>query len=187
MTIPVASALEHLPAVVFQFAGRKLDLLNGEPAAYPQLTPAKLAKIIRGEWRKLVPEEFHPVVQKLSTISKAPGHATVEFPVYWMGNTIWMRIFAAAVAEQKGKPMLIGLAQDVTAQRHTPCETELTLDDEEDPWKKLRHEINSSLTSIIMNCELLLGCRDNAELHEKIGGVLSEALRIDQLLHHYRG
>ena len=186
------TALESLPAIVFQFTSGRLELVNRELSALPGLTQAKLTRLLRGEWEKIVPEEFHPVVRKLGAVLQNESHTTVEFPAYWMGTTIWLRIFAAAaretlrenanepVRETVRKRTMIGLVQDVTAQRHFG-EGECSPDDEEH-WKRLRHDISSAVTSILMNCELLLGADCEPGARQRIDAILSEALRISRLL-----
>jgi hypothetical protein len=189
-TIP-GPALDSLPAIVFQFSSHRLELANRALPLFPGLTPAKLSKILRGEWQKLVPEEFHPVVRKLGGLLKSEGYTTVEFPAYWMRNTVWLRIFAAAVSPEKGPTKIIGLAQDVTSQRHLCADSETAaeplLEEDGDPWKRIRHDISSSLTSILMNCELLLDSSGDSGSRERINSILSEALRIDQFLQQYHG
>lgn len=183
------STLETLPAIIFQFSANRLTFSSKEAALFPGLTAQKLNRILKGDWRKLVPEEFHPVVLKLGSLLKSHGHTTIEFPIYWMGNTIWLRIFAAAVSQQKGKNLIIGLAQDVTPQRQSSLETELpheqAPEEEEEHWRKLRHDISSSLTSIFMNCELLLDGNCAPEPRRRIEAVLAEALRINEYLQRY--
>ncbi len=189
-TIP-GPALDSLPAIVFQFSSRRLAIVNRELPVYPGLTPAKLSKILRGEWQKLVPEEFHPVVRRLGALAKSEGYTTVEFPVYWMRTTVWLRVFAAAVSSPKEQIRIIGLAQDVTSQRHLSSDAdtgaELTVEEYPDHWKKVRHDISSSLTSILMNCELLLDSAGDSAARQKVSTILSEALRIDQTLQQYHG
>ncbi len=185
------STLETLPVLIFQFSAHRLEFLNREIPLFPGLTSPKLSKILRGDWRKLVPEEFHPVVLKLGSLLKSQGHTTVEFPIYWMGNTIRPRIFTAAVSERKGANKIIGLAQDVTVQRQSSLETdslhEHLPEEEDDHWRKLRHDISSSLTSIFMNCEILLDGNCAPEPRRRIAAVLAEALRINEFLQQYRG
>ena len=187
LTLPT---LANLPAIVFQFSSNKVTLLNKDLAIYPGLTPAKLTKVVRGDWRKLVPEEFHPVVLKLGALLKKESHTTVEFPVYWMGNTVWLRVFATSVQQPRGHKKIFGLVQDVTIQRQSGSEPDIFPDhlheEDEFVWRKLRHDVNSSLTSIFMNCELLLDNSFDAGPRQRVGAVLAEALRIDQFLQQYR-
>jgi hypothetical protein len=182
--------IEGLPAIIFQFSSDRLELLHKEATGYPGLTPAKLSKILRSEWRRLVPEEFHAVVRKLGTLSESESDTTVEFPVYWMGNTVWLRIIAAAVPAKKGKRKIIGLAQDVTSQRQSAPEADLASEEApekaDNAWRKLRHDINGSLTSVLMNCELLLESGCSPIPRRRIEAIFSEALQIEQLLQHYR-
>ncbi len=70
MAILPASALETLPAIIFQFSGNRLEFLN--PEMPPGLASSKLSKILRGGWEKLVPVEFHPVVRKLGVAFENP-------------------------------------------------------------------------------------------------------------------
>ena len=190
MTMLPSPAIESLPVIIFQFSSGRLELLHKEAPLVPGLTPVKLSKILHGGWRKLVPEEFHPVVGKLATLSASEGYRTVEFPVYWMAATVWLRVIAAAVPAQKGKRKIIGLAQEVTFQSQSCAEADLppeeALKKADDPWRKLRHDINSSLTSILMNCDLLLESDCAPIPRARIKAILSEALRIDQFLQHYR-
>ncbi len=189
-TIP-APALETLPAIIFQFSSSRLELLNRDVPVYPGLTRAKLSRILRGEWQKLVPEEFHPVVRKLASLSDTPGYTTVEFPVYWMGSAAWLRVYAAAVSEQGGKRTIIGLVQDVTFERHLPVEnespSETAPEGEEEPFRKLRHDISGSLTAILMNCEMLLDKAADPAMKKRITTILSETLRVDQYLQQFHG
>ena len=186
MTTVPAPALEALPAIIFQFSSSRLELLNREIPVYPGLTRAKLSRILRGEWQKLVPEEFHPVVRKLASLSDTPGYTIVEFPVYWMGSAAWLRVYAAAASEQGGKRTIIGLVQDVTFERHLPVENESSAEaapeTEEEPFRKLRHDISGSLTSILMNCEMLLDKTTDPAMKKRITTILSETLRVDQYL-----
>jgi hypothetical protein len=189
-TIP-APALEALPAIIFQFSSSRLELLNRDVPVYPGLTRAKLGRILRGEWQKLVPEEFHPVVRKLASLSDTPGYTTVEFPVYWMGNTAWLRVYAAAASEPGGKRTIIGLVQDVTFERHLPVESEspseAAPEGDEEPFRKMRHEINGSLTTILMNCEMLHDHTADPATKKRIAAILSETLRVDQYLQQFTG
>jgi hypothetical protein len=189
MTMLRRSPIETTPVIVFQFSDR-LELLHKQAPAYPGLTPAKLSKILHGGWQKLVPEEFHAVVQKLATLSESQGDITVEFPVYWMESTVWLRIIAAAVASQNGKRRVVGLVQDVTFQRQSAPDPEPAADEPvakmTDPWRRLRHDVNSCLTSVLMNCDLLLETDCSPMPRDRIKVILSEALRIDQLLQNYR-
>src|SRR3954469_18023127 len=139
MAVVSSSAIEALPAIIFQFSGTRLELLNREMPA--GITAAKLSRIVKGEWQRLIPEEFHSVAQKLSATTQAQGHTTVEFPVYWMGNTIWLRVFAAAAPQPKGRSKIIGLAQDVTQERHASLDNDSThdshADEDSEEFKKL--------------------------------------------------
>ena len=190
MTMLPRPAIESLPVIIFQFSSGRLELLHKAAPVYPELTPVKLSKILHQEWRALVPEEFHPVVRKLATLSESEGYTTVEFPVSWMGNTMWLRVIAAGVPALQGKKKIIGLAQDVTFHRQPSTEGDVpigeALEKADDPWRKLRHDINSSLTSILMNCELSLESDCAPILRRRIKAILSEALRIDQFLQRYR-
>ncbi len=106
---------------------------------------------------------------------------------------VWLRIFAAAILQRPGKNNVIGLAQDVTFQRQScletdpPYEYEQPPQAEEDPGRKLRNDISSSLTSILMNCEILLDERCAPERRRGLEAILAEALRIDRFLQQYRG
>ena len=155
------------------------------------MTRAKLGRILRGEWQKLVPEEFHPIVRKLVSLSDTPGYTTVEFPVYWMGSAAWLRVYAAAASEQGGKRTIIGLVQDVTFERHLPVEnespSEAAPEVEEEPFRKLRHDISGSLTAILMNCEMLLDKAADPAMKKRITTILSETLRVDQYLQQFHG
>jgi len=77
----------------------------------------------------------------------------------------------------------------VTAQRLSAAEpdglSEPSHEEEAPAWRKLRHNINGSLTSILMNCELLLDNAWQPTLRRKIESILAEAVRIDHLLQGY--
>ncbi|MBI2815484.1 MAG: hypothetical protein HYX72_00945 [Acidobacteria bacterium] len=187
MTAISGSTLETLSALVFQFSGSRLEFVSREMPA--GITGPKLSKIVRGEWQRIIPEEFHPVVRKLALLPKSQGHATVEFPVYWMGNTIWLRVFAASEPQQKGKTKVVGLAQNVTLERQTSLDTDsphdATAEQDHEHFRKLRHDINGALTTIVMNCELLLDENCAPDVRRRIGSILAEALRMDQFLRQY--
>jgi len=63
MTMLPRPAIKSLPGIIFEFSSGHLELLHKEAPVYPGLTPVKLSKILHSEWRKLVPEKFHPVVR----------------------------------------------------------------------------------------------------------------------------
>ncbi len=79
--------------------------------------PNRWLGISRGGWRSLVPEEYHPEVEKLTLLQLSENYTVVEFPVYWQGTIKWLLVFAAAVALPEGGRKAVGRAQDVTSEQ----------------------------------------------------------------------
>lgn len=189
---PVTTKASY-PVVLFQVSRGGLELLNRDWEAYPGLTPGRWKMVSQGGWRSLVPEEYHPEVQKLMEISFSEDYTVVEFPVYWQETTVWLLVFAAAVQEPEGGMKIVGLAQDVTADREwqeagPPLAEMEEADREKTPasLQELCHDISGPLTSILVNCEILLegDCPD--PLRQKAETIFTEALQIDQYLRSYR-
>jgi hypothetical protein len=176
----------ELPALLFQFSTRGLELLNRRWNDYPGLTLNKWLGISRGGWRSLVPEEYHPHVQKLMELSH--GYTVVEFPIYWNDSTFWLTVFAAAVDEAGGGRKIVGLVQDISAQQEHAGSEQLLPEQgiSSGILADMYHDISSPLTSIIVNCELLLEDEATSASKEKLQSILSEAIQIDRQLRAYR-
>ena len=185
------NTLSSLPVVLFQVSSHGLELFNRAWEEYPGLTPESWLEISHGGWRKLIPQEFHAKVRKLGELSVSEGYTVVEFPVYWLRATVWLLIFAVAVEEPEGGRKIVGLAQDVTFQREWPQAsfpgTEEELDaGPADSLAQFCHDMSGPLTSILVNCELLMEGECPPSVRQKVESILSEALHLDQHLRSYR-
>ncbi|HEY7679610.1 MAG TPA: histidine kinase dimerization/phospho-acceptor domain-containing protein [Terriglobia bacterium] len=172
-----------LPALLFQFSSNGLEFLNRSWEDYPGLTPNRWLGILRGGWRSLVPEEYHSEVQKLSLEA---GYTVVQFPVYWQETTLWLLVFAAAVEEPDGGRKIVGSVQDITLQREWACAPATAERECEEPTagaiQNLCHDLSGPLTSILVNCELLLEGECPPAVRSKLESIFSEAIQIDRLL-----
>ena len=182
-----------VPVVLFQVSRHGLELLNRAWEEYPGLTPGRWQMIARGGWRSIVPEEFHPEVQKLALLSLPESYVVVEFPVYWQGMTVWLMVFAATVQEPDGGTKIVGLAQDVTADREWCSSTAPSAEavapaplESPNPLRELCHDMSGPLTSILVNCEILLESDCPPPVREKAETIFTEALHMDQVLRNYR-
>src|SRR3989304_5600611 len=77
-----------LPVTHFQITSGGLQILNGCREDFPGLTPNRWLGISHGGWRSLVPEEYHPEVEKLTVLPLSENYTVVEFPVYWQDATV---------------------------------------------------------------------------------------------------
>lgn len=180
---------DNLAATVFRHFRGRMELLNPELREEIGLGQQEWGRILAGGWRNLVPEEFHPEVGKLLRMAESEKYTIVEFPVRFRETLVWLRIAAAVVPERtegtEGSK-IIGLAQDVTRQRQSP----LGLDpaeagnapEGETPYWELCHDISGPLTSLIVQCDLLLEGDCSPTVRQKIEAIFSEALRIQQRL-----
>ena len=174
--------LENAPAVAFQFCSGYLELLHSRLEPGPVLDSANWKEIAKGGWKNLVPAEYHTEVLRLLSLPESESYATAEFPVYWAGRALWLRVHAAATRNETGSHQIMGLAQDITPLRLAPSPEEDFSLAEDSAQRELRHEISGPLTSILIHCELLLE-RDCAPgVHERVETILAEAFRIHQLL-----
>ena len=179
-------------ALLFQFSSRGLELLNRKWEDYPGLSPNLWLGISRGGWRSLVPEEYHSQVEKLAELSLSDGYTVVEFPVCWQQRTVWLLVFAAAVEEPGQGGKIVGLVQDTSHQQQDMLFAEaspLGVTDRGRLGHSLRdlcHDISGPLTSILVNCELLMDGDCPSPVREKVETILSEAMHIDQRLRHRR-
>ena len=192
MTTRPGPTLESFPSIVFRFASGHLELLNRDLKEYPEVSLAAWREIVSGGWRELVPEEVHPEGAKLGGLPESGGYVTVEFPVCWMGNTLWARVLAAAVRDEDDERKVVGVAQDVTHFRQFPfASEELSAQDlsgaAEDSRRVFCHDLSGPLTSIIVNCELLLESERLPEARHRLETILSEAFRIDRVLRDFPG
>ncbi len=180
------------PTLLFQFSSRGLELLNRQWEDYPGLSPNLWLGINRGGWRSLVPEEYHSEVEKLARVSPGDGYTVIEFPVYWQESMLWLLVFAAAVEEPGRGRKIVGLVQDTSQQQQDLLFAEASppgVPDREQPEHSLRdlcHDISGPLTSILVNCELLMDGDCPSPVREKVEAILSEAMHIDQHLRHRR-
>ena len=53
---------------------------------------------------------------------------------------------------------------------------------EEEAWQALRHKLSAPLTSIFLQCEMLLESECAPDARERLETILSEAFRIDHYL-----
>ena len=58
---------------------------------------------------------------------------------------------------------------------------------EEDSRRELGHDLNGPLTSIILNCELLLEAEFPPGVRQRVEAILAEAVRIDRVVRNYSG
>ena len=182
-----AQTQSSLPVLLFQLSSHGLEFLNRSWEDYPGLTPNKWLGIFRGGWRSLVQEEYHSEVLKLSQLSLGAGYTVTQFPVYWQEATLWLLVFAAAVEEPGEGRKIVGSVQDVTHQReriHAAVRTKKEHEEQPPgPIQDLCHDISGPLTSILLNCELLMEGECPASLRNKVQPIFSEAMQIQ---HHLR-
>jgi hypothetical protein len=200
-----------LPVILFQVTNLGLELLNGNWEDYPGLTPNRWVGISRGGWRSLVPEEYHSEVEKLTLLRLSEGYTVVEFPVYWEDTVIWLLVFAAAVALPEGGRKVVGLAQDVTREREwsfalapaASTETDqnasestslglsqsLDLASSSSPHESLEdlyHDLSGPLTTILVNCEMLMEDDCPPPVRQRLEGIFAEAMHINKQLRSHR-
>ncbi len=180
---------EKYPATVFRHSEGRLEILNLGLREALGLGQQEWGHILAGGWRSLVPEEFHPEVEKLLRITESENYTVVEFPVRFRETMIWLRIDAAVVTEETdgtAGSKVIGLAQDVSRQRQSFLDTDVTETDhalkEENPYWELCHDLSGPLTSIIVQCDLLLEGDCSPSMRQKLKVIFSEALRLQQRL-----
>ncbi|MBI4443237.1 MAG: hypothetical protein HY649_07675 [Acidobacteria bacterium] len=178
--------LENAPAVAFQFGSGSLELLHSTLEPGLALDSANWNEIATGGWKSLVPAEYHPEVLRLLSLPESESYVTAEFPVYWAGRALWLRVHAAATRNETGSHQITGLAQDITLLRLAPSPDEDFSPAEDNSQRELRHEISGPLTSILIHCELLLERHCAPGVHERVETILAEAFRIHQLLRNSR-
>jgi hypothetical protein len=200
-----ASPLPNIPVSLFQITSRGLELLNRGWEDYPGLTPNRWLGISRGGWRSLVPEEYHPEVAKLASLPVSDTYTVVEFPVYWQDTTVWLLVFAAAVAETDGERKVVGLVQEISQERQWPPAARIEAageqgaqgatalrsastpaDEAADSVEDLCHHLSGPLTSILVNCEVLMDSDCTPPVRERLEGIFNEAMQINQHLRSYR-
>ncbi|MBI4479202.1 MAG: hypothetical protein HY651_04180 [Acidobacteria bacterium] len=171
------------------------------------MTPNRWLGISRGGWRSLVPEEFHSEVEKLTLLPLSESYTVVEFPVYWQDTTMWLLVFAAAVAQPEGGRKVVGLAQDVTRQREGSfgfsdgAEPSLDTNNSEssispihppvprpceESVAELCHDLSGPLTTILVNCEMLMEDECPPPVRQRVEGIFSEAMHINHQLRSHR-
>jgi hypothetical protein len=203
-----------IPVLLFQITSRGLELLNRTWDDYPGLTPNRWLGISRGGWRSLVPEEYHPQVEKLTALPLSDTYTVVEFPVYWQDCTIWLLVFAAAVAEPDGGRKIVGLVQEAAQDRQWPSHSRRSTDRQFEPESLARrrevsaacappsaaspsteeaesvedlcHNLSGPLTSILVNCELLMEGDCPPPVRERLEGIFTEAMQMNQQLRSHR-
>ena len=181
-----------LPTLLFQFSSRGPELLNRKWEDYPGLSPNLWLGINRGGWRSLVPEQYHSEVEKLAGLSLGDGYTVIEFHVYWQENMLWLLVFAATVEEPGRGRKIVGLVQDTSQQQPDLPFAEasplgfLYRERLKHSLRDLCHDISGPLTSILVNCELLMDGDCSSPVREKVETILSEAMHIDQHLRHRR-
>ena len=195
MEVFPVTATEQYPATVFRYAEGRLEILHPGLREKLGLTQQEWNQILAGGWRGLVPEEFHPEVEKLFRIAAAESYTLAEFPVRFRETVIWLRIAAAVTTAETAKTagtdgtagsQIVGLARDVSRQRHSSlamdaAETDLALQPE-NPYGELCHDLSGPLTSIIVQCDLLLEDDCPPSIRQKLESIFSEALRLQQRL-----
>jgi hypothetical protein len=196
-----------LPVFLFQITGRGLQLLNCQWQDLRGLTPNRWLGISLGGWRSLIPQEYHSEVEKLSVLPLSESYTVVEFPVYWQDNTIWLLVFAAAVDDPESGRKIVGLVQDVTPERERsfalsglsgqgqeyesrPPQMDSANDSEvpapAESIAELCHDLSGPVTSILVNCEMLMEDDCPPPVRQKLEGILSEAMHINQHLRSHR-
>ena len=205
-----ADSQPGLPVVLFQITGQSLQLLNTSWEAYPGLTPNRWLGISRGGWRTLVPEEYHSEVEKLALLEFSKGYTVVELPVYWNQSIKWLLVFAAAVALPEGGRKIVGLVQDVSREREWSFALASGSHNEIDPklgdsrpmaeafsdrtapsavpesLEDLCHELSGPLTSILVNCEMLMEDDCPPPVRQRLEGIFSDAMQISNQLRSQR-
>ena len=199
-----AQTQSEMAVIFFQITSRGMQLLNRSWEDLPGLTPNRWLGISRGGWRSLVPEEFHSEVEKLTLLPLSESYTVVEFPVYWQDATKWLLVFAAAVSQPEGGRKIVGLVQDVTREREwsfaqssaaeqvlekkesgatiSPIHPKATASAEESV-EDLCHDLSGPLTSILVNCEMLMEDDCPPPVRQRLEGIFSEAMHIN---HHLR-
>ena len=195
----------HLPALLFQVTSRGLQLLNCQWDDLRGLTPNRWLGISLGGWRSLVPEEYHPEVEKLTALPLSETYTVVEFPIYWQDSTLWLLVFAAAVEDPELGWKVVGLAQDVTHERERAFAI-AGRGDSGDQFERLPvgryhsenlplsagsvadlcHDLSGPVTSILVNCEMLMEDDCPPPIRKKLEGIFSEAMHINQHLRSHR-
>ncbi len=192
---------DGLPFIFFQIGSAGLELLNGSWEDYPGMSPSVWKEIAAGGWETIVPQEYHPQVRKLASLSAGQSYQVVEFPVIWQEQPRWLHLFVAALEEPRRRRKIVGFAQqDFTAQRESfshgnAAQAEETedpgtrggtrgemQDEAEDPVTRLCHDISGPLTSILINSELVLDEDCPGEIRSRTEAILTEALQINQSL-----
>ncbi|HWP84856.1 MAG TPA: histidine kinase dimerization/phospho-acceptor domain-containing protein [Terriglobia bacterium] len=209
-TLPrIANVMFSYPApparlVLFELTNRGMQLLNCRWDDLPALGPQQWDQISRGGWRNLVPEEYHPEVEKLLQVPSSGRHAVVEFPVYWQETTRWIQVFATALPQPEGGGKIVGLALDVTGEREHGGASRQGMEWEpaesasdafqprpvaplaEDAADAMCHDLSGPLTSILVNCEMLLEGDCPPPARQKLERIFSSALGMSQLLRSHR-
>ena len=193
-----------IPALLFQINSRGLQLLNCQWEDLRGLTPNRWLGISLGGWRSLVPQEYHSEVEKLSVLPLSETYTVVEFPVYWQDTTVWLLVFAAAVAEPDGSRKVVGLVQDVTHERERAFAQSGKSEPEFEPRSAepqpepldavtpketvadLCHDLSGPVTSILVNCEMLMEDDCPPPVRQKLQGIFSEAMHISHHLRNHR-
>lgn len=192
--------------LLFQITSRGMQLLNSSWEELPGMTPNRWLGISRGGWRSLVPAEYHSEVEKLTLLPLSESYTVVEFPVYWQDSIVWLLVFAAAVPQAESGRKVVGLVQDVTREREGPWA--LSSDPEADLERKsleatirpihptsgqpkesvedLCHDLSGPLTSILVNCEMLMEDECPPPVRQRLEGIFSEAMQINHQLRTHR-
>ena len=155
----------------------------------------------------MVPEEYHPEVEKLTMLQLSESYTVVEFPVYWQDTTKWLLVFAAAVALPEGGRKVVSLVQDITREREwtfalVPAggqEVQVGESESErvafrpagppaspESLEDLCHDLSGPLTSILVNCEMLMEDDCPPPVRQRLEGIFSEAMHINQQLRSHR-
>ena len=192
------------PALLIEITSQGLQPLNRGWEELQGLTPNRWLGISRGGWRSLVPEEYHPEVEKLTMLQLSESYTVVEFPVYWQDTTKWLLVFAAAVELPEGGRKVVGLVQDITREREWsftlihPAEHQLeNLESESglvathssgngDSVEDLCHDLSGPLTSILVHCEMLMEDDCPPPVRQRLEGIFSEAMHINHQLRAHR-
>ena len=176
----------HSPAVVlFRLNDDRVELFGRE--VFPGLTAAQAQALVDGGWRSLVPREFHAEALRLAGTRGGGDCRSAQFPVLWQGEHLWVRILAAAIPEPDGKTSVFGVVSEVISLRGPSSgPSQGRAPGMPDPRSELRHEISGPLTSIIMQCDMLLEAGCSSSVRAALESILAEAIRVDRLLREYK-
>jgi len=195
-------AKRNLPVILFQIGPTGLEFLNEGWELLPGMSPKIWLELRDGGWRKLVPVEYHAKIMKLGELSHSLGYQVLEIPVIWRGSTIWMRLMVASVHDAELGRKIVGFAQpefsSVPGQpMPLPDGADFVSEDDRSvsqatsrpapqPLNQLCHDISGPLTTILINCEMVLEEECPDLIRSKTETIFTEAMQINQVLREYR-